>query len=779
MNRLPRRSLLAVSLAAALTSGAVIASTSPSSEPVLTAAEQARGETYIVLFDEPGLLHNDGTRSTFAATSPDATGTRKLDVNSSAALAYRSFLRSQQDAHLQTIAAALGRTVDPSYRYDVTDSGVAFTMTASEAARVAGLPGVKHVRPAGTFELSGDRQPFFIGADSVWSGAAAPAGTPANVLRGQGIVVGIVDSGINTTHPSYAPMGAGCGFATSTPKLLLARNCIGDANCTAGATGEDLNGHGSHVAATAAGNVVPAGSVSAGPPLLPATTVQGVAPCASIIAYRVCEQSSCDGAAIFAAFQRAIADQVDVVNFSISGGTNPWNDNDRLKLDAVAADIFVAASAGNTGPNIPNPIGTVNHRGPWVMSVGNSSDDRPNQGINARIRLSVASPTPTPPLTGELVAYGVGVPLLADDDREIRFSTTNPLGCTANGGYPAGFFANSIALIQRGTCTFEEKLNNAQAAGAVGGIIFNNAAGVPAFAAGAATLPSAALEQAVGEALRNFINTNAASSVVTRIDVSTTARDSGVLNAGSLRGPNNSFDVTKPDITGPGTNIYDAFIAPSLFGFLTGTSMSGPHIAGGGALIRAVRPTWTPMEVHSALMMTANRDQWLPDILTPATPDDVGTGMIDLRRAPLAGFVLNETFANFVAANPANGGNPRTLNLASMRNTNCVGSCVFNRTIRNTITQASSWTATVTAPAGITIEPIAPFTFTGSTTETLTIPVIVRIAPGTTLSTTQFAEIRFTEAGDLSPPLVWTIAIRGSNPAPADELMRDGFELRL
>lgn len=776
MTRLPRRSLLAVSLAAALGAGAAFASNAPATDSALAGSEQARGETYIVLFDEPGLLHNDGTRSTFAATSPQATGARKLDVRTSEAIAYRSFLRSQQDAHLQSIGAALGRAINPSYRYDVTDSGVAFTMTASEAARVAGLPGVKHVRPAGTFELAGDRQPFFIGADSVWSGASAPAGTPTNVLRGQGIVVGIVDSGINITHPSYAPMGAECGFASSTPKLLLSRNCIGDASCTAGATGQDLNGHGSHVAATAAGNVVPAGSVSA-TPFLPATTVQGVAPCASIIAYRVCEQSSCNGAAIFAAFQAAIADQVDVVNFSISGGTSPWTDNDRLKLDAVAADIFVAASAGNTGPNIPNPIGTVNHRGPWVMSVGNSTDDRPAQGANTRIRLTVASPSPTPPLTGELVAYGVGVPLSAENGREIRFNAANPLGCSADGGFPAGFFANSIALIQRGVCTFAEKLNNAQAAGAVGGIIFNNAAGVPAFAAGAATLPSAALEQALGESLRNFIVANGATP--TLINVTTAARDGGVLNGGSLRGPNNSFDVTKPDITGPGTNVYDAFIAPDLFGFLTGTSMSGPHIAGGGALIRAVRPTWTPMEVHSALMMTANRDQWLPDVITPATPDDVGTGMIDLRRAPLAGFVLNETFANFLAANPATGGNPRTLNLASMRNTNCVGSCVFNRTIRNTLTQASSWTATITAPAGVTIDPIPPFTFAGSATETLTIPVTVRIAPGTTLSTTQFAEIRFTEQGSLSPPLVWTVAIRGNNPATADELMSDGFELRL
>jgi subtilisin family serine protease len=265
--------------------------------------------------------------------------------------------------------------------------------------------------------------------------------------------------------------------------------------------------------------------------------------------------------------------------------------------------------------------------------------------------------------------------------------------------------------------------------------------------------------------------------VVTRINALVAARPGNVLNAGSLRGPNNTFDVTKPDITGPGTNIYDAYVAPQLFAFLTGTSMSGPHVAGGAALVRAVRPTWTPMEVHSALMMTANRDQWQPDVITPATPDDVGTGMIDLSKAALAGFVMNETFARFNAANPATGGNPRTLNLASMRNTSCVDRCVFNRTIRNTVTAPTSWTATVTAPAGYSIQPIAPFTFNGTTTETLDIRVVVDMTENTTVSTTQFAEIRFTEANNLSPPLVWTVAIRGSGSAGLkDVLFKDSLE---
>lgn len=757
---------------AAVCAGSAQAQTFGSTDVSLTDALNAsRQETYIVLFQEPGLLYNEGQVRGFAPTAPSATGRRKLDVRTPAAEAYRAHLREQQDAYLTAIANAIDRSVAAKYRYDVTNNGIALELTAAEAEKVRRVPGVVSVRPAGTYELSGDRQPFFIGADRIWDGTAVPSGTPANVRRGQGIVVGVIDSGVNLTHPSFAPMPAGgdCGFASPTVKLIASRNCINDSACTAGSGGADLNGHGTHTAGSSAGNVVPAGSVSPG---VPATTIQGVAPCAQIITYRVCEQSTCDGAAIFASFQAAIADQVDVINFSISGGTNPWSDNDRLKLDAVNADIFVAASAGNTSTSVPNPIGAVNHRGPWVMSVGNSTDDRPNQGANARMRFTVGSPPPPPPLSGEQIAYPLGPPLLAETNREIRFNAANPLGCTANGGFPSGFFNNAIALIQRGTCTFEEKLNNAQAAGAVGGIIFNNAAGVPNFNAGAATLPSAAVEQALGEALRDFIVANG--STPTRLNVTVTVRNGGVLNAGSLRGPNNSFDVTKPDITGPGTNVYDAYIAPQLFAFLTGTSMSGPHIAGGGALIRAVRPTWTPMEVHSALMMTANRDQWLPDIITPATPDDVGTGMIDLTRAALAGFVLNETYANFLAANPANQGNPRRLNIASMRRTTCTDTCKFVRTIRNTVTLPTNWTISTTAPTGVTIRTSPNFTFSGTTTETRDIAVIVDIAPSTTISTTVFGEVRFTETNGRSPPLVWTVAIRGSGTG--NRLFADGLE---
>ena len=121
--------------------------------------------------------------------------------------------------------------------------------------------------------------------------------------------------------------------------------------------------------------------------------------------------------------------------------------------------------------------------------------------------------------------------------------------------------------------------------------------------------------------------------------------------------------------------------------------MSSPHAAGAAALIRAVHPTWTAPEVKSALMMTAFQGGTKENGSTPWDADDVGNGRVDLTRAARAGLVMHETFANFLAANPATGGDPKTLNLPSVRNMNCTPSCTWTRTVRNTRNVPSNWKA--------------------------------------------------------------------------------------
>ena len=148
--------------------------------------------------------------------------------------------------------------------------------------------------------------------------------------------------------------------------------------------------------------------------------------------------------------------------------------------------------------------------------------------------------------------------------------------------------------------------------------------------------------------------------------------------------------------------------------------MSCPHLTGSAALLRAVHPTWLPPEVKSALMMTSFNGGFKENGTTPWDPDDVGTGRIDLTKAAHAGLVMNETFANFLAANPSTGGDPRTLNIPSVRDMNCSPSCVWTRTVRNTKTVPTSWTATgsaITPGFTVNVEPPS-FNFTGNLTET-------------------------------------------------------------
>ena len=466
----------------------------------------------LIEFAEPGLLqrqeHTSGER--FRADTPQA----RADLEQ---------LKAEQAVHIQAIASAIGRQPDVTHHFMVTHSGIATRLTPEEAQIVRMMPGVASVERERVYEMDTFRTPFFIGADKIWDGTAVPGGVGT---RGQGIVIAGLDTGIIPTHPSFAN-DASCGHGVGARRTSCSARWTVPATDGAGLCNgpnpNDTNGHGSHTNSTSGGNTVPTSAV---PP--PAAQIQGMAPCANTRSYKVCPTNSCPGADITAGMNSVLLHgDVDVMNFSISGGTNPWTDNDRRFLDLVDAGVVVAASAGNTSASIPNPVGNVGHRGPWVMTVAASTKDAGGPG------------------TGDILA---------------SFSLRGPI-------------------------------------------------------------------------------------------------------AGNLQ------NLTKPDVTGPGVNIYAAVLAT--YGTISGTSMSSPHLAGSAALVRAVHPTWLPPEVKSALMMTSFNGGFKENGTTPWDPDDVGTGRVDLNKAAKAGLVMNETFANFLAANPATGGDPRTLNIPSVRDMNC------------------------------------------------------------------------------------------------------------
>ena len=772
-------SLRITTLASAIGIALIGASFSPGAHaaPANTAnaASQAQAsarEVYIIRFAEPGLLHYAGGAQGLRATAPGAQ--RKLDVHTQAAQAYSAYLQSQRDAHLQAIAQTLGRSLDVTHSYLITMNGVAAELSASEASRIATLPGVTRVRLAGEQHLDTYHGPEFIGSQGIWDGT----NVPGNIgTRGQGIVVGVVDTGIASAHPSFADDPT-CGvFNAGNHKLLSAVDCLttdGSGACVGSdPEANSGNGHGVHTASTAAGNTLDATAVP--PPVLPApfTTMSGVASCASLRTYKVCATTNCSGAAIQAGIEGAIADQVDVINFSISGGTDPWNDTDRLFLDAVGADIFVAASAGNTSASVPDPIGEVNHLGPWVTTVAASTHDLNVSGTGL---LNATGPG-SPPANVQNISLTPGSGLNAGlpmTDVEIRHYAANEIGCTANGGFPANYFDGAVALISRGTCTFEEKINNAQGAGAVLAVIYNNVAGTINMSVGAASLPAYSIQQSEGNAFVAFID--ASDPTPTTVDFTPAVQQGDVIAGFSLRGPSSLVSVTKPDISGPGVNIYAASDPGSAnYQFLSGTSMSSPHLAGAGALLRAVHSDWTPAEVKSALMLTAFTDGHEEDRTTPWTPDDVGSGRADLTKAALVGFVMNETFDNFLAAEPPSG-DPTTLNIPSARNMDCNGSCTWTRTLRNVLAGTGSWTITVNAPAGldVTVDPQS-FAFAGGDRifgdgfdgtplppvpdlQTLTITA----TPTATLTDVTYAEIVFHEANGAAPDAHIYVAVQGA-----------------
>lgn len=787
MTRLPRRSLLAASLAAALTAGAAL--------PVYAVMDSDRAMTgilsdqqgrpmHVIDFVEPGAMDFDGGIEGMRGTSRRATGRLALDAQSAEVREYVAFLEDRQNTQIAAIEQAIGRSLEVRYNYHYTHNGIGAFLSPAEAALVAALPGVKGVRQDVAFELADERSWEFLGATTLWDGSNSGT-TPPISTRGQGVIVGIFDSGMNLSHPSYANDPA-CGHGPSNPKMLRTFDC-GTGNCVSG-TGNDGNGHGSHVAGTAIGNSLAAGT----PPAAPDRPISGQAPCAQVINFLVCP-TSCPGTAIQAAVNTAIAlpsnEKIRVANFSLGPSLgpnpirNPWTQgsSDSAARPLTNDNVFVAFAAGNTRADQPITISSVVNAAPWVTTVANSSNDNIGAGSLIDVnpggpqdRLAFVSPTNQVPAGGITAAVA--------DAAAAPFSA--PEACPANAAsFPAGSMAGRIALVNRGTCSFQEKAQTVQAAGAIGVVLVNNAAGPPIIPGGIAapvTIPVMMITQADGALVRTFLGgTPSATMFIPRPAQIIDASVANILNGGSLRGPVNGFDVVKPDITAPGTSLYDAFAAPTNFGVLSGTSMASPQIAGGAALIRAIQPNWSPMEVQSAMLLTASLpNQRLPDGVTPATPDDVGSGMVDFRRAARAGFVLNVTDAQFSGANPAvNPAATRQLNLANMMNRSCQVSCGWTRTVRNTRTNAVSWTVSFQNPANVTLSIDTPsFAFSGGLAETQTFRVTASIAPGTTLAANTFGRVIFTPSDNSLPPLVMNVVVNGSNPNSAEAFFVDGFE---
>ncbi|MBA2554722.1 MAG: S8 family serine peptidase, partial [Geodermatophilaceae bacterium] len=483
-------------------------------------------------------------------------------------------------------------------------------------------------------------------------------------------------------------------------------------------TARDSNGHGTHTSTTSAGATVENAIVLG----VDRGQINGIAPGAHVAVYKVCGLNGCVQTDSVAAVGRSIEDGVDVINFSISGGADPYTDPVELAfLDAYTAGVLVSASAGNDGPG----PGTVNHVGPWLISVAASTQERAFEST-----LTVTGGSDTFTDVGASITDGVETPtpvVLARDVPGYDALCSEPA--------PAGTFTGQIVGCERGTIARVEKGYNVLQGGAVGMILYN-----PTLAdieTDNHWLPTVHLPDGT-----DFVAFMEAHPDATATFTAGQKADGqgDVVAAFSSRGPGGDF--LKPDVTAPGVQILAGHTPTpesivegppgQYFQAIAGTSMSSPHVAGSAALLKALHPDWTPGQIKSALMTTATTSVVKEDTVTPADPFDFGAGRIDLNFAGDPGLTFDQGARDFYrsASFPSR---RIDLNIPSINAPAMPGIVQTFRTAKNASDETLTYTVSTTTNAfgaAITVSP-SQFTLAPGESATLRIRIKgVNLAPG-------------------------------------------------
>ncbi|MBL39054.1 MAG: hypothetical protein CMP07_11660 [Xanthomonadales bacterium] len=679
---------------------------------------------------------------TLEATAPSVTGERRLRTDSPAVRRYVEYLDVRRAQVLQRAETELGMSIKPKFVYRHIRNGFAARMSPEQAARLAEMPGVRSIQPDIIQHVQTDAGPQWIGADDLWTGAT---GAP-NPTRGEGTVLGVIDTGVNwesiffdVSQSSLTitnPRGQFFGLCTDASlDIPCNEKLIGVYDFTDEDTnGFDPDGHGSHVASTAVGLPL-SFNLNFGTGNIQFQT-SGVAPRASFIAYKACEADPdepagnfvCPGTATSAALEQAIEDGVDAVNFSIGGDPfSPWSQqgNQRVFLNLREAGVVPVTSAGNSGPEdftVGSPANV-----PWVMAVANALHGR----ILANRLIDVSGgPFPLGNLVGQGITNGTAtLPIVHARDFGNALCGAGPAEsgptCGDNTGasnpFPPGTFDGQIVVCDRGQYGRVEKGKNVQLAGAAAMILANTDAEGESTNADQHCLPATHVGDADGDRLRDWLASGSGQQgrlTGTQRFVDQSA--AGRLNDSSSRGPAaGAPDLMKPNVTAPGTSILAAGTETNLSGtgpgadaanqilFLTGTSMSSPHVAGAALLLRSGNPGWGVDEVISALETTAIADIVRNSDDSEARVPDRGAGGVQVDLAAQAGLFLPVSEADFLAANPFDGGDPGALNLPGVVSDNCVGTCVFTRTVQ--ALGAGTWN--VSSEGDLDIE-VTPTSFT-------------------------------------------------------------------
>ncbi|MFJ7726017.1 S8 family serine peptidase [Neobacillus sp. NPDC097160] len=428
--------------------------------------------------------------------------------------------------------------------------GFSIQASPETIAKLAEQQQILNVSPVTQYQAETEESVKIIGIDAVRSFFDQKN----ERLTGKGITVGVIDTGVDYTHPDLKRNFAGGHDLVDNDLDPMETLAQGKATI-----------HGTHVAGIIAAN----------------GKIKGVAPEAKIVAYRALGPGGGGTTEqVIAAIDQAIKDKVDIVNLSLGNDINGPDLPISLALNrAVDKGIVAVAASGNSGPNVwtVGSPGTASK----AISVGASTPtmEIPSlliEGMREKIRLQ--------PLEGsgqwaidrtlELVDGGIG--------RKSELKHVQ----------------GKIALIKRGTLTFSEKAKNALDAGAKAVLIYNNMSG--GFMGNLdtqLTLPVGSLTKGDGVILQKELKKR---SVTARVLVN---EERDRLADFSSRGPVTGTWEIKPDIVAPGVAINST--VPGGYLSLQGTSMAAPHVAGACALIKQAHPEWTPEQIKAALMNTA------------------------------------------------------------------------------------------------------------------------------------------------------------------------------
>jgi uncharacterized repeat protein (TIGR01451 family) len=619
----------------------------------------------IVKLKGDSLASYQGDVAGLAATSPTTTGEDQLDVKSHNSQAYLGHL-DQKHADFKN---ALGRVTGAKITrdFEIIMNSVAVQLPVDQISTLYKLPDVEAVYPDQLMKIDTDNSPQFIGAPTVWQAEGGQE------KAGENVIVGVLDTGIWPEHPSFsdpdpsgkrytapAPPPSGiprlCDFSSGlnpgdvfhcNNKLIGAYRILSTYDAVIGAepgwtSARDSDGHGTHTSSTSAGNAGVQASIFG----VSRGTVSGIAPRAHVIMYRVCGNQGCFSSDSADAVEQAIKDGVNVINFSISGGANPYSDAVELAfLDAYNAGIFVAASAGNAGPT-PD---TTDHRGPWVTTVAASTQNRAFENTVTLTGDGGASLK----VKGASITKGVGPAAVVVPATDVQCDSP----------FAAGSVTGQIVVCRRGNTGRAQKGFNVLQGGAAGMILYNQATSVTDLETDNHFLPASHIQFADGTAVLNFISGHANVKATLTSGVKVAAQGDVMASFSSRGGTGQTLGVSKPDITAPGVQILAGaspqHLTPAegglalgpegeLFQAIAGTSMSSPHIAGAGALLKALHPKWTPGQIKSALMTTATTKVVKEDGKTPATPFDDGSGRVDLSKAGDPGLTFDVSAADYV-----------------------------------------------------------------------------------------------------------------------------------